>query len=103
MPPRSHGETPSAASAQQTGGRDFIPKETTATGRIVGMRQIIVGAPRQRFIRAPLAKDQVEEFVKTQSPPKLQRWPVRVVARSLGCYLSWHSLVVAIILRREFR
>ncbi len=51
--------------------RDFIPKDTMAPDRILGMDQIIADATRQKFIIAPLAKDQVEEFVKIQPPPKL--------------------------------
>jgi hypothetical protein len=50
--------------------RDFIPKDTMAPDRIVGMDQIIADATRQKFILAPLPKDQVEEFVKIQPPPK---------------------------------
>ena len=51
--------------------RDFIPKDTMAPDRIVGIDQIIADATRQKFILAPLTKDQVEEFVKIQPPPKL--------------------------------
>jgi len=50
--------------------RDFIPKDTMAPDRIVGMDQIIADATRQKFILAPLTGEQVEEFVKIQSPPK---------------------------------
>jgi hypothetical protein len=50
---------------------DFIPKDRMAPDRIVGMDQIIVDATRQRFILAPLTREQVEEFVKIQAPPKL--------------------------------
>ena len=51
--------------------RDFIPKDTMAPDRIVGMDQIIADATRQKFILAPVTKEQVEEFVKIQVPPKL--------------------------------
>jgi NitT/TauT family transport system substrate-binding protein len=51
--------------------REFIPKDTMAPDRIVGMDQIIADATRQKFVLAPLTKDQVEEFVKIQAPPKL--------------------------------
>jgi NitT/TauT family transport system substrate-binding protein len=50
--------------------RDFIPKDTMAPDRIVGMDQIIADATKQKFILAPLTRDQVEEFVKIQPPPK---------------------------------
>jgi NitT/TauT family transport system substrate-binding protein len=50
--------------------RDFIPKDTMAPDRIVGMDQIIADATRQKFILAPLTRDQVEEFVRIQPPPK---------------------------------
>jgi NitT/TauT family transport system substrate-binding protein len=50
--------------------REFIPKDTMAPDRIVGMDQIIADATRQKFIVAPLSKEQVEEFVKIQAPPK---------------------------------
>jgi NitT/TauT family transport system substrate-binding protein len=50
--------------------REFIPKDTMAPDRVVGMDQIIADATRQKFILAPLAREQVEEFVKIQSPPK---------------------------------
>lgn len=50
--------------------REFIPKETMAPDRIAGMDQIIADATRQKFILAPLTKEQIEEFVKIQTPPK---------------------------------
>ena len=50
--------------------REFIPKDTMAPDRIVGMDQIIADATRQKFIVMPLTRDQVEEFVKIQPPPK---------------------------------
>jgi NitT/TauT family transport system substrate-binding protein len=50
--------------------REFIPKDTMAPDRIVGMDQIIADATKQKFILAPLTKEQVEEFVKIQPPPK---------------------------------
>jgi NitT/TauT family transport system substrate-binding protein len=50
--------------------REFIPKDTMAPDRVVGMDQIIADATKQKFILAPLTKEQVEEFVKIQPPPK---------------------------------
>ena len=50
--------------------REFIPKDTMAPDRIVGMDQIIADATKQKFILAPLTREQVEEFVKIQAPPK---------------------------------
>jgi NitT/TauT family transport system substrate-binding protein len=50
--------------------REFIPKDTMAPDRIVGMDQIIADATRQKFILTPLSREQVEEFVKIQPPPK---------------------------------
>ena len=49
--------------------REFIPKDSMAPDRIVGIGQIIADATRQRFILAPLSKEQVEEFVKIQARP----------------------------------
>ncbi|HWN53378.1 MAG TPA: ABC transporter substrate-binding protein [Xanthobacteraceae bacterium] len=49
--------------------RDFIPKVSMAPDRIVGIDQIIADATRQKFILAPLSKEQVEEFVKIQARP----------------------------------
>jgi NitT/TauT family transport system substrate-binding protein len=46
--------------------RDFIPKDSMAPDRIVGMDQIIADATRQKFILLPLTREQVEEFVKIQ-------------------------------------
>jgi NitT/TauT family transport system substrate-binding protein len=51
--------------------REFIPKDTMTPDRIVGMDQIIADATRQKFIMAPLTREQVEEFVKIQATPKL--------------------------------
>ncbi len=50
--------------------RDFIPKDTMAPDRIIGLDQIIADATRQRFILAPLTRQQIDEFVKIQPPPK---------------------------------
>jgi len=50
--------------------REFIPRDTMAPDRIVGMDQIIADATKQKFIVAPLSKEQIEEFVKIQAPPK---------------------------------
>ncbi len=49
--------------------REFIPKDTMAPDRVVGIDQIIDDATRQKFILAPLTGAQVEEFVKIQAPP----------------------------------
>jgi NitT/TauT family transport system substrate-binding protein len=49
--------------------REFIPKDSMAPDRIVGIGQIIADATRQRFILAPLSREQVEEFVKIQARP----------------------------------
>ena len=51
--------------------REFIPKDTMAPDRIVGMDQIIADATRQKFIVTPLSKDRIEEFVKIQAGQKL--------------------------------
>jgi NitT/TauT family transport system substrate-binding protein len=50
--------------------REFIPKETMMPDRIMGIDQIISDATKQRFILQPLTKEQVEEFIKIQPPPK---------------------------------
>ena len=50
--------------------REFIPKDTMAPDRVVGMDQIIADATRQKFILSPLTREQIEEFMKIQSPPK---------------------------------
>jgi NitT/TauT family transport system substrate-binding protein len=50
--------------------REFIPKDSMAPDRIVGIDQIIADATRQKFILAPLSKQQVEEFVKIQAWPR---------------------------------
>jgi NitT/TauT family transport system substrate-binding protein len=50
--------------------REFIPKDTMAPDRVVGIDQIIADATKQRFIVAPLTKEQIDEFVKIQPPPK---------------------------------
>jgi NitT/TauT family transport system substrate-binding protein len=50
--------------------RAFIPKDTMAPDRVVGMDQIIADATRQKFILSPLTREQIEEFMKIQSPPK---------------------------------
>jgi NitT/TauT family transport system substrate-binding protein len=50
--------------------REFIPMDTMAPDRVVGMDQIIADATRQKFILAPLTREQIEEFMKIQSPPK---------------------------------
>jgi NitT/TauT family transport system substrate-binding protein len=50
--------------------REFIPKESMAPDRVLGMDHIIADATRQKFILTPLTPAQIEEFVKIQSPPK---------------------------------
>jgi ABC-type nitrate/sulfonate/bicarbonate transport system substrate-binding protein len=50
--------------------RDFIPKETMAPDRVLGIDHIVDDATRQKFILTPLSPAQIEEFVKTQAPPK---------------------------------
>jgi NitT/TauT family transport system substrate-binding protein len=50
--------------------REFIPKETMAPDRILGMDHIIDDATKQKFILTPLSPAQVEEFVKIQPPPR---------------------------------
>jgi NitT/TauT family transport system substrate-binding protein len=50
--------------------REFIPKDAMAPDRILGMDHIIDDATKQRFIVKPLSKDEVEEFIKIQPPPK---------------------------------
>jgi NitT/TauT family transport system substrate-binding protein len=50
--------------------REFIPKETMAPDRVLGMDHIIDDATKQKFILTPLTAAQVEEFVKIQPPPK---------------------------------
>jgi NitT/TauT family transport system substrate-binding protein len=44
--------------------REFIPKETMAPERIVGMDQIIADALRTKFIVEPLSPAQIKEFVQ---------------------------------------
>ena len=49
----------------------FAPEtEVTVQEALAALDQIIADATRQKFILAPLAREQVEEFVKIQSPPK---------------------------------
>jgi len=44
--------------------REFIPKETMAPDRIVGMDQIIADAQKLKFIAEPLKPEQLREFVQ---------------------------------------
>ena len=44
--------------------REFIPKDTMAPDRIVGMDQIIADAQRLKFIAEPLKPEQLREFVQ---------------------------------------
>ena len=50
--------------------REFITKDTMAPDRVVGLDQIIADATRQKFILAPLTRDQAEDFIKIQPPPR---------------------------------
>jgi NitT/TauT family transport system substrate-binding protein len=50
--------------------REFIPKDSMAPDRVVGIDQIIADATKQKFIVVPLTREQAEEFVKIQPPPK---------------------------------
>jgi NitT/TauT family transport system substrate-binding protein len=50
--------------------RDFIPKETMAPDRIVGMDQVVADAVKFKFIPAPLTPEQVKELVQIPSPMK---------------------------------
>jgi NitT/TauT family transport system substrate-binding protein len=49
--------------------REFIPKETMAPDRIMGMDEIIADAMKQRFIAQPLTPEQIAEFVRIPAGP----------------------------------
>jgi NitT/TauT family transport system substrate-binding protein len=44
--------------------REFIPKDTIAPGRIVGLDQIVADAVKLKFITDPLTPAQIKEFVQ---------------------------------------
>ena len=44
--------------------REFIPKETMAPDRIVGMDQVVADAIKLKFINEPLTAEQVKEFIQ---------------------------------------
>ena len=48
--------------------RDFIPKETMAPDRIVGMDQIVADAVKLKFVATTLTPAQVEELVQIPKP-----------------------------------
>jgi NitT/TauT family transport system substrate-binding protein len=48
--------------------RDFIPKETMAPGRVVGMDQIVADAVKLKFVATPLTADQIKDFVQIPLP-----------------------------------
>ena len=48
--------------------RDFIPKETMAPERIVGMDQVVADAVKLKFIAAPLTAEQLAELVQIPKP-----------------------------------
>jgi NitT/TauT family transport system substrate-binding protein len=48
--------------------REFIPKDTMAPDRIVGMEQIIADAQRLKFIAEPLKPDEIKMFVQIPAP-----------------------------------
>ncbi len=45
--------------------RQLMPKESMATDQIVGIDQIMAEAVQNKFLAAPLTKEQVAEFVRT--------------------------------------
>jgi len=44
--------------------KDFIPKESLQTGRILGLADSMKDAVQFRFISAPLSDSQVQELVQ---------------------------------------
>jgi NitT/TauT family transport system substrate-binding protein len=50
--------------------REFIPKETMAPERIVGMDHVIADAVKLKFIPEPLTAEQIREMVQIPEPPK---------------------------------
>jgi NitT/TauT family transport system substrate-binding protein len=49
--------------------RDFIPKETMALDRMVGLDQIVADAVKLKFLAAPMTPDQIKEFVQIPNAP----------------------------------
>jgi NitT/TauT family transport system substrate-binding protein len=48
--------------------REFIPKETIAPERVVGLDQIVADAVKLKFIADPLTPAQIKEFVQIPAP-----------------------------------
>jgi NitT/TauT family transport system substrate-binding protein len=48
--------------------REFIPKETIAPERVVGLDQIVADAVKLKFIADPLTPAQIKEFVQIPNP-----------------------------------
>jgi len=48
--------------------REFIPKETIAPERVVGLDQIVADAVKLKFIADPLTPTQIKEFVQIPTP-----------------------------------
>jgi NitT/TauT family transport system substrate-binding protein len=48
--------------------REFIPKETIAPERVVGLDQIVADAVKLKFIAEPLTPAQIKEFVQIPTP-----------------------------------
>jgi NitT/TauT family transport system substrate-binding protein len=48
--------------------REFIPKETIAPERVVGLDQIVADAVKLKFIADPLTPAQIKEFVQIPTP-----------------------------------
>jgi NitT/TauT family transport system substrate-binding protein len=44
--------------------REFIPKDTMAPGRVVGLDEIIADAVKLKFLTAPLTPAQIKEFIQ---------------------------------------
>jgi NitT/TauT family transport system substrate-binding protein len=45
--------------------RELMPKDSMATDRIVGVDQIMAEAVQNKFLAAPLSKEQVAELIRT--------------------------------------
>ena len=48
--------------------REFIPKETIAPERVVGLDQVVADAVKLKFIADPLTPAQIKEFVQIPTP-----------------------------------
>src|SRR5262249_49705324 len=70
-----------AAVVQQV--REFIPKDTMAPERVVGLDQIVADAVKLKFIADPLTPVQLKDFVQIPTP----QW-ARVAS---GCALPGRS------------